>query len=269
MEIWHLRFSSDGRHPLFRSELERRQAVLVLCHAAGAWLVTFGIVDDHLHVVVVCSRQRAGRISRALVLGLRPIARLAFEPSFVKPVESRKHLMRLMDYTIEQPARHGLTVHPVLWSGSAFSDIVGARAISGLRLRIHDVLPRYRSADAWGAAGLSPTGVPSLSAEGIRQAGLPSIVEAASHAACAPPRPRGRTPREVTARAAVVALAHTAGYRKADIASTLAITTEGVRKLGHRRPDEGVLRATRLRLAIARAIGTPSSPPPEVGLRRP
>ncbi len=61
MEIWRLRFSSDGRHPLFPAEPLRRAAVLVLVGHAGPWLVTVGIVDDHLHVVVVCIRERAGK----------------------------------------------------------------------------------------------------------------------------------------------------------------------------------------------------------------
>ena len=78
MEIWHLRFSSDGRHPLFPSEWARRAAVMVLVGHAAPWLVAFGIVDDHLHVVVVCCRERAGKLSRAIVLGMRPIAGLGF-----------------------------------------------------------------------------------------------------------------------------------------------------------------------------------------------
>lgn len=153
MEIWHLRFSSDGRHPLFPDEERRRIALLVLVRHAGAWLIALGIVDDHLHVVVVCSRRRAGKLCRALVLGLRPIAGLGFESSFIKPVESRAHLLRLVSYCIEQPAKHGLAVPPMMWSGSCFADLVGARRIGGLTLRVADVLPRYRPADAWAAAG--------------------------------------------------------------------------------------------------------------------
>ena len=247
---------------MFRTEIERRLAVLVLVRAAGPWLVTFGLVDDHVHVVVVCSREQAGKVSRAIVLGLRPIAGMAFEPSYIKPVQTRSHLLRLVAYTIEQPAKHGLATHPALWSGSAFSDIVGARAIEGFHLRIPDVLPRYRQADAWNAAGLSRDGLPLLPDEGILAVGLPSLVEAASHAVCAPPRLRGRTPREVRARAAVVALGRVAGFRGTDIASTLGITSEAVRKIGLRPPDERVLRATRLRLTIVRAVDRAIPPPP-------
>jgi hypothetical protein len=158
MEIWHLRFSSAGRHPLFPEEGTRRAAVRTLAGHAGRWLVTFGMADDHLHVVVACSRERAGKLSRAIVLGLRPLSGMRFEPSFIKPVESRAHLQRLVSYTIEQPAKHGLATPPALWSGSCFPDIVGARIIDSMRLRLCDVLPRYRPRDAWRAAGLPGSG---------------------------------------------------------------------------------------------------------------
>lgn len=250
MEIWHLRFSSDGRHPLFPSERARRAAILILVGHAAPWLVAFGVVDDHLHVVVVCSRERAGKLSRAIVLGLRPISGLGFEPSYIKQVESRAHLLRLVGYCIEQPQKHGLAEAPALWSGSCFSDIVGARAIAGLRLRIPEVLPRYRSADAWRAAGQVPGSITRASDEQIRAAGLSSLRKAASFATGAPPELDRRTMPVTRARGAVVQLAHCAGFRSGDLAEILDISSEAVRKLGRRPPDEATLTATRLRLAI-------------------
>jgi len=250
MEFWHLRFSSDGRHPLFPTERARRAAVLALVLHAGPWLVAFGIVDDHLHVVVACARKRAGKVRRAILLGLRPLAGLGFEPSFIKQVESRSHLLRLLSYCIEQPAKHGLAVHPAAWSGSCFSDLVGARAIDGLALRVPEVLPRYRPADARRAAGCPASGVAPLDDGQILGIGLRALRDAAAFATCAHPRLEGRSARETGARAAVVALGRRAGYRDQDLAAALGISREAVRLLGHRPVDERVLGATRLRLAI-------------------
>jgi len=217
MHIWHLRFSSDGRHPLFPSEGARRNAVLLLVRHAGPYLVVFGIVDDHLHVIVVCSRECAGKLSRAILLGLRPIAGRGFEPSFIKPVESRAHLMRLVSYCIEQPAKHGLDVHPAMWSGSCFPDLVGARTLDGLELRVREVLPRYRARDAWLAAGWDAAGVMPADDELVRGVGMKALRDAAAFATGATPDLKGRSSRETTARAVVVELARLAGFRIKDI----------------------------------------------------
>ncbi len=235
MDIWHLRFSSDGRHALFPTEEARRAAVLVIVHHAARWLVAFGIIDDHLHVELACSRSRAGKLKRAIVLGLRPISGRDFEPPFLKPVESRAHLLHLVSYCIEQPAKHGLGIHPALWSGSCFYDLVGARVIGGLELRVADVLPRYRIRDAWRAAGCAADGVAPLTDSQIRGAGLSALREAAAFATCAHHRLVGRSARETEGRAAVVTLARLVGYRGSDIAAELGVSREAARLAGHRR----------------------------------
>jgi len=107
MPIWQLRLSSDGRHPLFPTEGARRAAVQILVGHAGPWLIAFGIADDHLHGDVVCSHERAGKLARAIRMGLRPITERDFEPTFLERVETRVHLLRLVAYAIEQPKKHG------------------------------------------------------------------------------------------------------------------------------------------------------------------
>lgn len=259
MEIWHLRFSSDGRHPLFPGEAARRAAVLVVVRHAGSWLVVFGFADDHLHVTVQCTRAQAGKLSRALVLGLRPLSGLGFEPSFIKPVLDRAHLKRLVGYFIEQPARHGLPAHPAAWSGSCFSDIVGARFIGDPLLCVADVLPRYRPTEAWVSAGLDRWGIPPMSDEQIKGIGLSKVVDAAAFAVCANPQMNGRTAPETQARAIVVRLGRLAGFRNRDIAGILGISIEAVRKLGLRGVDDRAVRAARLRMAIVEAVpGNPN-----------
>jgi hypothetical protein len=34
-------------------------------------------------------------------------------------------------YLLKQPVKHGLDVHPALWTGSCFLDLIGARLIPG------------------------------------------------------------------------------------------------------------------------------------------
>ncbi len=254
MQIWHLGLSSEGRHPLFPSERERRAAVALVVRRAGPYLITFGIVDDHLHVVVVCDRRTAGKLLRALQLGLRSISRTGFEPPYIKPVSSRAHLIRLVEYTIEQPAKHGLDEHPALWSGSAFADIVGARAVC--HTRIPHVLPRYRLADAWTAAGLPPGGVAPSRVAQLRGIGSDALTAAAAFAVNAPPALSRRTAEVTRARALVVSLGKEAGFHTRDLTDALDVTRESVRKLSQR-PDDGPGRAAvLLRLGIEREVGS-------------
>lgn len=106
----------------------------------------FCIVDDHLHVVLLCEAQQAGVLSRELLLALRPLTGPNLAPAFVRPVEGRGHLEWLVRYVLEQPTKHGLPGHPALWPGSCFPDLVGARRLPGLslRLRLSEALPRFR-----------------------------------------------------------------------------------------------------------------------------
>ena len=255
MKIWHLRFSSDGRHPLFPAEGARRSAVRVLARHAGRRLVAFGIADDHAHVVLLCSRERAGKLSRAILLGLRPLSDMGFEPSFIKAVDDRKHLLRLITYTIKQPTKHGLPTHPAPWSGSCFADVVGTRVIDGLHLRVADVLPRYRPGDAWRAVGFPAPGLLPLTDDQVFVAGLSAIKSAASFATGTDPSLTGRAARDTRARLAAVDLGRRAGYQPRSIAAAMGISAEAVRKLSLRAPDERTTHAIRLRLAVEARVG--------------
>ncbi len=88
MHIWHLTYASDGRNPLFPDEVACRKAVLVLGRVAGTSTVLFSIVDDHLHLVLWCDRQRRGRLARAVVQALRQVAPVPVEPARVRALEN-------------------------------------------------------------------------------------------------------------------------------------------------------------------------------------
>jgi REP element-mobilizing transposase RayT len=66
MRSFHLTFAAVNRHVLFPTERSRRDAVRALGRVAGAWITLFALVDDHVHVVVLCegSLRRAQRAER-------------------------------------------------------------------------------------------------------------------------------------------------------------------------------------------------------------
>lgn len=254
MEFWQIRLSTDGRFPLFSDETARREALAVLVRHAGPWLLSFGLADDHMHTPLRCSRQRAGKVARALVVGLKPVTGQGFQPAYISAIKNRGHLVNAVEYGIIQPLKHGLAEHPALWSGSAFSDIVGARTLDGLQMRTAEVLPRYRRADAWKKAGLPLEGIPPLDIEGVRRIGLTALRRAAAFSAGAPPDLLIRSRAVVRARAAFVDLGRDAGFRVKDLASELSVGPEAIRRLGKRPVDQRLYQAVMLRAAIEDAL---------------
>ncbi len=149
MHIWHLTYASDGRNPLFPDEVACRKAVRVLGRVAGTSTVLFNIVDDHLHLVLWCDRQRRGRLARALVQALRQVATVPVESARVRAVENRAHMKWLVDYLLSQTIHRGIPAHTALWSGSCFPDLIGARWVPRMELQLRKALPPKRCACDW------------------------------------------------------------------------------------------------------------------------
>jgi len=262
MPVWHLTIAADGRQTLFPSDGQRHAGVRVLARLAGTELVLFSLVDDHAHLVVLGERERAGRLARAVLLGLRPLAAAPLDPARVRPVESRAHLESLVRYVLRQTARHGLPEHPALWSGSCFQDLVGARWLPGLQLRLAEALPRLGPAALCAAAGLDPAPLAPASDEALRGAGVARLVAAVAAAHALPLPLTGRTTAVVVARAAIAHLALGCGLAAADVAWALHLTPRGVRELLERQPPAELLRAARTRHALVERLAGPAGPPP-------
>jgi hypothetical protein len=92
---------------------------------------------------------------------LRPLAAAPVEPARVREVDTRAHLEWLVRYVLTQGPHHGVAGHPALASGSCFQDLVAARRVDGLRLRIAEALPRLRRRTLYEAVGLPAVGLPS------------------------------------------------------------------------------------------------------------
>ncbi len=126
----------------------------MLARVAGAWIVSFSIADEHAHLIVLGDRDRIGRLRRNLSLALGAASSEPLDPSWARPLASRAHLQSTFEYQLTQVDHHGLPAHPALWSGSVFQDLIGARLLDGLQLKLPEALPRYRVRDALSAVGL-------------------------------------------------------------------------------------------------------------------
>lgn len=251
--LWHLTFACGRRHPLFADEERRRAAIRRLADLMGAELVLFSLVDDHLHVVLRCSRTVAGVRARALIGAWRALGATSIEHRDTRPVENRAHMLRLVSYFVKQVQHHGLVgAQAALWTGSCFLDLVGARAIGALDLpgRLVSILPRYDLREAYACVGMDTMELRPLGRDRVRELGAARIAVASAAAHCVGPQLRGRLPAVVSARRTAVGIGAWAGFPAGEMAWALGITPRGVRKLLAQGAPENVVRATHLRLAL-------------------
>jgi len=255
MPIWHLTYATDGRHPIAADEEERRAAVRALGRCAGAETVLFCVVDDHLHLVLHASKQRAGRLAQALLVSLRALSTQRVDPAHIRPVETRSHLRSLVPYLLTQVEHHGLDEHPALYTGSCFPDLIGARLVEGLDVptRLREALPRFRLRAAYESVGLPPATLRPLSDTLVRAAGAARIVAASSAAFAAPELLSGRAAVIARARRCAAQLGHEVGLAAKEIAWALSVTPRAVRRLRAPALPATDLRAARIRLALEAA----------------
>jgi len=218
----------------------------------------FCIVDEHVHVAVTADAARSGHLARTILLAIRPYASVRLDPAHVRPVATRRHLEWLVEYILDQPRHHDLAVHPALFSGSCFADLVGARLVPGLKIRIREVLGRFRLRTAFEAVDVAATRLVPSSNEQVRRVGASVLAEVAAAALCVVHPLRGKTARATLARAACCQLARDAGIANTEVAHAVDITRQGVSQLARRTIDRRVVRAVRMRLALRqRVMGCP------------
>ncbi|MES2640320.1 MAG: hypothetical protein V4850_12580 [Myxococcota bacterium] len=254
MRTFHLTFATRGRQPVAPDESIRRALVRVIVRVAGISLVLFCVVDDHVHVVVLCTREVAGRLAQSLVLALRGASPVPVRAADITPVNSRPHMVELLRYVLTQSEHHGLAAPAALWSGSCFPDLVGARVIEGWRYNIREALPRFRRRDAYVAVGLPAEPLEPVSIARVRELGAWRLAEAAAGAVGVGPTLIGRAAPVVAARRVVVQLGLHAGIGPSEIGAALELTRWGVSRLGAGPSPAAEVRATRLRLALEDAV---------------
>jgi len=254
MQPWHLNVSSITRHPLFPGAEHTRQAVHMLVDTMGRDMAEFCIVDDHLHTVLVSDEVTLERRRRALTRCVRNLAAVEINPTHVTRISDRRHMQSVFAYVLRQPAKHGLPVHPALWEGGCFPDLVGARMLPGLQLRIMEALPRATLADAFEAidlptARLEPVTLPEARALGARR-----IIAAATAACAARPGLQGHGRRETAARRAACRLARLAEVPKSELAWLLGVTPRAVNRMAAHPAGEELVPVVLIRLALEERV---------------
>jgi hypothetical protein len=250
MRPWHTNNAARTRLTLFPTAESNRQAVWAMVRCAGTELALFCIVDDHLHTVLLCDDATMVRRARALTRVTRNLTRVEVNPTYVRPVAGRKHLLTLFDYILNQVTKHGLDVHPALWEGSCFCDLVGARLLPGLHLRIREALPRTTHRDALEAVGLGSRPLQPVDLDTIRALGAQRLLAAAAFAHCADPSLRGRRPPEVKARRAACKLAKQAGIPLSELAWLMGVTPRAARRMAAAAIPQEHETVVRTRLAL-------------------
>ncbi|MES2643098.1 MAG: hypothetical protein V4850_26685 [Myxococcota bacterium] len=238
---------ADGR-PIAPSVPARRalaRVVRTLGRTAG--LLVFRLPDSHLHVVLLCSRERAGRFAHDLEVALRRRLCLParFAPAHLVEIRDQPHLENVVDYVLRNQEHHGATADP-LHDASNLPELLGLRVGGGWLVgAVREAVPRLRRRrllEILGAPALTPVWDPAFAVDAAAAAvGHPSLA--------------GKDPEVVAARAAVVWLWQ---GRQLDIAAALGVDVRTVRRHAASSPvpalEAAILGQIGLRHALA-AVG--------------
>lgn len=265
MEFWHLTFASTTRHTLFPTEAQRRAALSKIVSIAGAELLLYDVVDDHLHLVIWCSEARKTALLRALLLALRPIASTELAAGHPKRIEGRSHLLSLVRYLLLQVEKHGLAVHPALWAGSCFQDLVGARCVLPLGARLARALPRLRLSMVQEIVGIPARPIESISLEHVRALGATRLVAAAGSALLVGPELGGKSPSVMRAKRVVAQLGWAAKIPTRELAWAVGADASSLRRWKDAPSESKHLRAVGIRLALEQLV---EALPPRIAAKK-
>lgn len=254
MQPWQIVLSTTDRHPMFRSESDLRSAVRVLAHTLGREAALFCIVDDHAHVVLDCERPVVTWRARSLCRVMRARAATTIAPSYISPVKSRSHMRTLVGYVLDQTKHHQLPVHPALWTGSCFMDLVGARALPGLEPRLHRVLPRLTVGEVCEAVGLSEQDLTPLDRDELHALGAARLRSAASAVLAVGPKLDQAGRQRFHVRALTTQVGVEAGLPPSELSWVLGCTRRHILRLRQTPIPEPLVRMVGVRLAIEQAV---------------
>ena len=254
MAIYQLRFSSNGRLHLYPKEKHIRAAVHQLALATRGKLVMFGFIHEHGHPLVIDEPNHIERLKNTLESDLGAVAAEPMEELWYDRVRSRSHLLSLVRYFLDQTYHHSIPAHPATWSGSCFMDLVGARVVAGLELRLFEVLPSLTRAKLFEMVGLPPGCLRPASDSTIRALGALRLREAASAALAADPELAGNDTPSAQARRVVAHLAAVVGIPFGEVANVLRMTSTAVARIAKREVEDTYVNATRLRLSLEEVV---------------
>lgn len=252
--LWHLIFTTFDRHRLFTLPEEYNRSILSFSRIAGKDIILFNFVDDHIHLVIKCSNRQVSVYSRSMLLSLKSITKAPLVPAKVLEVENRTHMQRLVPYILSQTCHHGLENHPAIWLGSCFQDIIGARKIECLHLKLNEALPRFHINQALNAVGLSRQKINPFTNDQILNAGLGYLIESSTASVCLPSALDSKSSLATTARKLVCNLGYNAGFTSQVLAKSLNITPRAARRLAKMSIDSSLLESVRLRMSLISAV---------------
>ncbi len=256
----HITWSTEGRMPLFPDERARLLAVRALASAGKRELALFCLVDEHVHAVLYGDRVVVFRRARAISRSLRLLAAVPLEPARVRPIQGRSHMQSVFGYVLRQPAKHGLPVHPALWSGSCFPDLLGVRVIGGLTLCLRQLLPRASTRDLLRGVGLGSERMVPVGIERVASAGAHELVRVVSDAVGVLPPLVTQEPDVVQAKRAASVLAREAGLGLAPVAAAGGFSPRTARRLALEPVPEEIRRAVLGRFALEERVAIRANP---------
>jgi hypothetical protein len=241
---WHFNNSLLDRRVIARSVAERRLlARCVIRIGAEFDLGAFRCSGTHLHYLLFCSRERAGRFIQRVDESLRRGLQLpvGFGVAYGKPVDSQAYLRTVFDYVVGNTDKHETAWDP-LHEASMLPDLLGLRLLGAYApalVRGHLPNVTRRKLLAW-------FGLPELEPDD----GFDGIAEAAA-AALGLPHLAGGGGDTNRARCALV---HVAGdhLRPAELARLAGVSERSLRRLRGRKPEPALVRALRLQITLRR-----------------
>jgi hypothetical protein len=240
----------DRRFPLFTKTKHHLEALHRIGRVCKGNLVLFALIAEHLHLIAQLSRAAAGRLAQSVLLTLRPLVKTPLASSYIKEVEGPGHMYRSVRYELEQPKKHGMPGHPALWPGSCLPELVGARVIPGLTLRIKEAEPTFKVERALKILRLPGEKVQPAGRRQLRSAGAARIVAATAAAFGVEPTLEGNRPHVRIARRAVAYIADKIGLPTADIKVVTGLDEHSLWRLRRREVSDTCIDAIRRRVTL-------------------
>jgi hypothetical protein len=194
-------------------------------------LIVFCFVDEHVHTSPMGEPEALDRCVRAITRSMRLLTAVPVDGPRLKVIEDRTHMENVAGYVLRQPEHHHLPVHSALWSGGCVPDLMGARLVPGLTLRLADALPRHTQRDVLEAVGLPPSRLEMPGPEALRLLGAGALYDAACAALCVVPQAGCHAAGEVMARRAALVLVQECGIPLTPVAAAASCPERSARRL--------------------------------------
>ena len=244
---WHVTARLRRDRPLAAGPGSSRQlARLVLRHAHPASgqppdLLAFSVPDTHLHLLLACDRNGAGRFVNHLLGALARHMKLdgGFEGAWFGAVGTQGHLRSSFHYVLRQHSRHE-TTHDPFREASNLQDLLGLRTLGAYtKTTAQRMLPRLRRDQL----------LPHLGVERLSPGRNVSLLAEAAAAAIGRRSPLAQDRESIEAKAAAIRWGLANGCTKAWLAEHLGISRRTLYRLLHQDPKPTIL------FAIAGQIG--------------